>query len=206
MSFFVLLYFCCKDSVVENESVKISIETVKPEDSKKLVDYLLTQIDTVQIENIEAKSSAKLVNQDCYFDQSTQTDDFLSDIEDLEGYNWNHETKIAEIVHNDHWSLNIKRGGCDDFEMSASFMYDGILDIEKDKKQIFDKVIWITSLLKDFDGKDIKRVIEEDKVSITKRDEFNYHANFMDEKLYELYYFNFNNEGRTNFEIGYYYN
>jgi hypothetical protein len=85
-------------------------------------------------------------------------------------------------------------------------MYDRILDIEKDKKLIFDNIIWVTSLLEDFDGNDIKRVIDEGKVAITKRDDFNYHANFMDVKLYELYYFNFNNETRTTFDIGYYYN
>ena len=109
---------------------------------------------------------------------------------------------------NDHWSLTIKRGGCDHFEMSATFLYYRILDIEneKDKEQIFDSVIWITSLLEDFDGEDIKNAIETDKVIITKRNEYNYHANFMNEKLYELYHFNFNNKNVTTFEIGYYYN
>ncbi len=144
--------------------------------------------------------------EECFFDQATQTDEFLKNIEELKNYTWDAEIKTAEIVLNDHWSLTIKRGGCDLFEMSASFMYDRVLDIEKDKKQIFDNIIWITSLLEDFDGEDLKRVIDKGSVVITKEDEFNYYANFMDVKLYELYYFYFNNKDRTTFEIGYFYN
>jgi hypothetical protein len=192
--------------LIEKEATKISIDSVNTEDSKELVDDLLTQIGSLKTENVLIQDSIKVEQQTCFFDQSTQTDDFLKGIKEFEGYVWHSDTKTAEIVLNDHWSLTIKRGGCDHFEMSASFMYDRILDIEKDKKQIFDSVIWITSLLEDFDGKDIKRVIDEGKVSITKRDEFNYHANLMDEKLYELYYFNFNNKDITTFNIGYYYN
>lgn len=166
--------------------------------------------DCINPSEVEIESPSVIITNihDCTFDQETQTDEFLKGIKDLEVYTWDVETKTAEIVLNDHWGLTIKRGGCDHFEMYASFVYDRILDIEKegDRKQIFDNIIWITSLLEDFDGEDIKRVIEENEISITKRDEFNYHANFMDEKLYELYYFDFNNKDKTTFKIGYYYN
>lgn len=200
---FILL--SCKDSILKTETTKVSINTATTsEDSETLLNELVTQIDSVQ--NEEPLSLHE--QEDCIFDQVTQTDDFLKGIKELETYIWDAETKTAEIVLNDHWSLTIKRGGCDHFEMSANFIYDRILNIEEenDKQQIFDSIIWITSLLEDFDGEDIKRVIEEDKVYVTKRDEYNYHANFMDEKLYELYYFDFNNKDRTTFKIGYYYN
>jgi hypothetical protein len=200
--FLVLLFNSCKGSFEEKKVIKVSIDNVKPEDSIKLVDDLISELDNVQKEEFQNLKKGE----DCIFDQATQTDEFLKGIKEFEGYAWDVETKTAEIVLNDHWSLTIKRGGCDHFEMSASFICDRILDIEKDKNQIFDNIIWVTSLLKDFDGDDIKRVIEEGEVSITKRDKFNYHANFMDEKLYELYYFDFNNKDRTTFKIGYYYN
>ena len=176
----LLLCFCC-DETSKKQSIKTSIGDLT---NKKPSVFL----------------------EECIFDQATQTDEFLKQIDELEGYVWNPETKTAEIALDDHRLLTIKRGGCNHFEMSASFKYDRILNIEKDEKQIFDNIIWITSLLKDFDGKDIKRVIEEGKVDITKRDNFNYYANFMDKKLYEHYYFNFNNETTTTFDIGYYYN
>ena len=60
-------------------------------------------------------------NQDCIFDQSIQTDVFLKGIKELEGYTWYDDSKSAEIVLNDHWSLTITRGGCDHFLLSAEF-------------------------------------------------------------------------------------
>ncbi|MBL87523.1 MAG: hypothetical protein CMO82_12785 [Winogradskyella sp.] len=196
-----LVLLSCRDSILKTETTKVSIDAVTPKDSKALLEELLTQIDS--IENKESTNQQE--NEDCIFDQSTQTDEFLKDIKELEGYVWHPDTKMAEIILNKQESLIIKRGGCDVFQFYASFMNEKVLDFEKDKKQIFDSIIWITSLLEDFDGEDIKRVIEEGKISITKRDEFNYHANFMDKKLYEQYYFNFNNKDITTFEIGYYY-
>ena len=196
-----LVLLSCRDSILKTETTKVSIDAVTPKDSKALLEELLTQIDS--IENKESTNQQE--NEDCIFDQSTQTDEFLKDIKELEGYVWHPDTKMAEIILNKQESLIIKRGGCDVFQFYASFMNEKVLDFEKDKKQIFDSIIWITSLLEDFDGEDIKRVIEEGKISITKRDEFNYHANFMDQKLYEQYYFNFNNKDITTFEIGYYY-
>lgn len=196
-----LVLLSCRDSILKTETTKVSTDAVTPKDSKALLEELLTQIDS--IENKESTNQQE--NEDCIFDQSTQTDEFLKDIKELEGYVWHPDTKMAEIILNKQESLIIKRGGCDVFQFYASFMNEKVLDFEKDKKQIFDSIIWITSLLEDFDGEDIKRVIEEGKISITKRDEFNYHANFMDKKLYEQYYFNFNNKDITTFEIGYYY-
>ncbi|MHA7843965.1 MAG: hypothetical protein ACX93I_11640 [Winogradskyella sp.] len=196
-----LVLLGCKDSISKTETTKISIDTVASEDSEAHLEELLTQIDS--IENKESTNQQE--NEDCIFDQSTQTDEFLKDIKELEGYVWHPDTKLAEIILNKQESLIIKRGGCDVFQFYASFMNEKVLDFEKDKKQIFDSIIWITSLLEDFDGEDIKRVIEEGKISITKSDEFNYYANFMDKKLYEQYYFNFNNKDITTFEIGYYY-
>lgn len=198
-----LVLLSCRDSILKTETTKVSIDAVTPKDSKALLEELLTQIDSDSIENKESANQQE--NEDCIFDQSTQTDEFLKDIKELEGYVWHPDTKMAEIILNKQESLIIKRGGCDVFQFYASFMNEKVLDFEKDKKQIFDSIIWITSLLEDFDGEDIKRVIEEGKISITKRDEFNYHANFMDKKLYEQYYFNFNNKDITTFEIGYYY-
>ncbi len=196
-----LFLLSCRDSILKTETTKVSIDAITSKDSKAHLEELLTQIDS--IENKESTSQQE--NEDCIFDQSTQTDEFLKDIKELEGYVWHPDTKMAEIILNNQESLILKRGGCDVFQFYASFMNEKVLDFEKDKKQIFDSIIWITSLLEDFDGEDIKRVIEEGKISITKHDEFNYHANFMDKKLYEQYYFNFNNKDITTFEIGYYY-
>ena len=46
-NFFTLLCFNCKDSVTQRETTKVSIETVNEEDSEKLVDDLMAQIDSL---------------------------------------------------------------------------------------------------------------------------------------------------------------
>lgn len=192
---FLILIFNCKSekSITTNESsiVKEKVTHFEQGITKK--------------NNVESDSTVAKETQDCIFDQTTQTDYFLKNIKELEGYVWNEDSKRADIILNDHWNLSITRGGCDSFQFSAHFFYERILDLEKDKVQIFDQIIWITSLLKDFKGKKIEKAIKENKVSITKEDEFNYYANFIDSELYELYYFNFNNKDVTTFEIGYYY-
>lgn len=195
-----LIFFCCKEAT-KTDKVIISIGGLSSKDSTEVVEELLEDLKR----DLDV-SENEIVIEECVFDQSTQTDEFLHNIEVLKEYTWNSETKTAEIVLNDHWLLTITRGGCNEFEMSAAFTCNRILDIQKDKQIIFDNIVWITTLLNDFDGEIIKKVIAEDKVSISKENEFNYYGNFMDEKLYEKYYFNFNNKDRTTFEVGYYYN
>ncbi|WP_339624621.1 hypothetical protein [uncultured Winogradskyella sp.] len=114
----LLLCFCC-DETSKKQSIKTSIGDLT---NKKPSVFL----------------------EECIFDQATQTDEFLKEIDELEGYVWNTETKTAEITLYDHWFLTIRR------------------------------------------------------------DDFNYHANLIDKKLYEYYYFN--NKTTTTFDIGYYYN
>ena len=144
-------------------------------------------------------------NQDCIFDQSIQTDVFLKGIKELEGYTWDDDSKSAEIVLNDHWSLTITRGGCDHFLLSAEFFYDRNLEFEDNKKVIFEKIIWITSLLKEeFEFESIKSCIEEDKLTFTETDN-GFFGNFMDSKIYEMYTFDYRKEKETTvFGISYY--
>ncbi|MFD0837134.1 hypothetical protein ACFQ0I_15250 [Mariniflexile aquimaris] len=187
----IIFIFSCKQ--VNSESKEVSVHINE---------------DGISVEKDSDNSIRyKVTKEDCVFDQETQTDQFLKGIKELENYVWDSDTKTAEIVLNDHWGLTIKRGGCNHFEMSASFIYDRILDLEKeeDKQIIFNQILWISSLLEDFDGNALKDVINKGKVSITKEDNFNFYVNFMDERLYELYFMNFNNEKVTTFAIGYYY-
>ena len=136
--------------------------------------------------------------QDCIFDQSTQTDEFLKDIKELEGYRWNQENKTAEIVLNDHWSLSIYRGGCDLFYITATFFYDRQLDFEEDRDVINEYVIWIVNLLEDFDNPTtIKDAIKNNELSITIEGNNKLFVNFMDIKVYESYIMDF--ESKDNF-------
>ena len=179
---FILLLSGCKSSQNEPEEFGFGAEKEKR-----------------FIENIDENENSEI---DCLYIQSIQTDEFLKDIKELEGYFWDNKTKTAKLFIEDH-ILEITKGGCNQFEFSATFIYPGILDIEKDRKLIFDDIKWITSLLNDFDGELIKEVIDNNKFSITKEDNYNFYFNFMDERLYELYFMNFNNKDFTTFNIGY---
>ena len=161
---------------------------------------------TEGIEDEKSKIQSRVVDT-CIFDQSTQTDDFLKGIKELEGYIWNDESKSAEIVLNDHWFLTITRGGCDHFLLSAEFFYDRNLEFEDNKAAVLEKIIWITSLLnEEFEFETIKKCIDEGRMTFTETDS-GFYGNFTDSKIDEMYTFDYRKEKeRTVFGISYYLN
>lgn len=179
----VLIFFSCKEEkTIINDKVETSNELLKA-NNEEIIDQ---SIDITQ-----------KVEEECIFDQSSQTDDFLKGIKELEGYVWFDEKKKAELVLNDHWSLSIKRGGCDHFELSVEFLYDRVLDFEENKKEILGKIIWITTILNDeFESEKIKKVIDENRMTFTKDENFIF-GHFMDSEIYEMYTFRFQIEKRS---------
>ncbi|MFK7831785.1 MAG: hypothetical protein AB8B52_00780 [Winogradskyella sp.] len=135
---------------------------------------------------------------ECIFDQATQTDAFLKGIKELEGYKWDADSKTAEISLNDDWYLSLKRGGCDSFELSASFIYDRLLDFETDKQLIFDQVIWITNLIEGFDDEGIKSALNNNRISTEVLDE-KVSIRFTDDMLSDFYYMIFQTEDDHSF-------
>ncbi|WP_299765007.1 hypothetical protein [uncultured Dokdonia sp.] len=165
----LFLFIGCKEATLNNVAVKIQEN---------------------ENEVITTNSSNVLMEQDCIFDQATQTDEFLKGIKELENYVWDDESKTAEIILNDHWGLGLTRGGCDHFTVQADFVYDRVIDFEEKKDFIFQQVIWISDLIKDFDGEIIRECIENGRISIEVEDNKR-HIHFMDQRLYESYYMSF---------------
>jgi len=159
-------------------------------------------------ESSKLKTDSSIVDaspiEDCIFDQETQTDDFIKGIKELKGYVWNANLKTAKVTLNNHWLLEIARGGCDHFELSATFKSKAKLDLEKDRDTIFNKIVWITSLIEEFEGEAIKETIENNKLSITKESESFSYVNFMNQRLYNEYtmYYGVEND-TTSFTISY---
>lgn len=181
----VFLFIGCKDTGLKNVAFTI-------QENKK--EHTLTN------------SSSDLIEQDCIFDQTTQTDAFLHGIKELENYVWDSESKTAEIVLSDHWGLSLKRGGCDHFTVQADFIYDRAIDFEKDEKFIFQLILWISNLIEDFDEKTISECIKNDKISIEIEDGKR-HIHFMDVKIYESYYMSFSVLENTSYiHLSYYIN
>ncbi len=166
-----------------------------PEAEKMEADQTVEEEQTVQ----------QYSNPRCKYDQSIQTDAFIREIKELEGYEWNNDEKTAQLVLNDHWSLSIKRGGCNYFELSASFIYDRFIDLEENKDLIFDQVKWITGLISEFDAEQIAQALDNGKLQIQSVNEGEYFINFTDERLYEYYQFTFKaQDDYSNFKIGKY--
>ena len=150
------------------------------------------------LSDLDDKMKTEKQSQDCIFDQATQTDEFLKGIKEFEGYVWDTETKTAEIVLNDHWSLTIKRGGCDHFAVNSDFIYDKPLNFEENKKSILDKIIWISNLIEDYDEKIIEEAILNERIDIEIEDNKR-HIHFLDERLYEYYYMNFYSDDESSY-------
>lgn len=165
----------------------------------------------VKMEQVSADKNSSIgdevIEVDCIFDQATQTDDFLKGIKELENYKWDTATKTAYFPSKGDWELSISRGGCDHFELSATFKRMGKFDFEKEKSCVFSKIIWITLLLEEFEGDIIKEDIEGNRLSITKENENYLYANFMNERIYESYYMDYKTENNvTEFSISYGFN
>ncbi len=182
-------------STSSTRTIVSNIEEIKRDDS-----LVLNEKETL------ITGETVLEEEECIFDQSSQTDEFLEGIKELENYSWDQKTKTAEIILNDHWSLTIKRGGCDYFTFEASFAYDRFIDFEEDKELVFDKIIWLSNLLDDLDGEILTECIRENKLTVEPEDSKR-HIHFMDVRIYELYYMLFyTTDDSSHFRISYYIN
>ena len=127
---------------------------------KEKVEKLENEIKKLQAENEELRATNKALSadvtdnepSDCIFDQSTQNDAFLKGIAELSNYTWNADKHTATILLSNTDTLYISRGGCYDFGVSAEFSLMDVNESYSDFEKAKEKVLWVTSLLKeDFD-------------------------------------------------------
>ena len=83
----------------------------------------ITNISTIQKESktIEVNESDE---ENCTFDLSTQTDEFLHNVDYFKGYVWNDFTKTATLILSTGEKLSIHKGGCDDYSVIAKVRLD----------------------------------------------------------------------------------
>jgi hypothetical protein len=131
---------------------------------QSLISDSSSQLDTADKINADTENS-----DDCIFDQLTQTDEFLSNIKELQNYKWDYNTRTATIILDNRDTLLISRGGCYHFTVSAEFR---IINEEIDYSvwnNVFNKVLWIAKLLdEEFAYKEIKNEIDSNKVTFEK--------------------------------------
>lgn len=135
-------------------------------------DEIETKIDSVikvfQIDN-NGKIIEFIADNDCVFDQSTQTDEFLKDIPEFSNYKWNDKLKTATIELESGDTLIVKKGGCDHYGFYGNLILENSnLDINQNEI-INRKALWIAKKLfekSDFDF--FKKSIDEKKYEIIK--------------------------------------
>lgn len=160
-------------------------------------------------QNVETQKKETSEKPDCIFDVSAQNDDFLKGIGELEGYHWNPETKTAFIRISKTETLDIFRGGCDHFSMKATFSVSKDLTLEKNQKDLFDKIIWVSSLLyNQIDSQAIKKALSEGKYSLDEISDESTTMHLMDQKLYKNYVIHYDsgNDRYNQFSINYHLN
>lgn len=84
---------------------------------------------------------------DCVFDRSTQTDEFIKGIPEFSNYTWNDKTKTAKILLEDGSKLLARRGGCVHFGISGTLVMQDTSRPVSDLDYWFEKAKWIAKRL-----------------------------------------------------------
>lgn len=110
---------------------------------------------------------------DCIFDQSTQTDDFLSELKTKSCfYDWNNDSKTATLVLCDGDTLIIKRGGCYDYGVSAEIIMPNVGFDFEDLSSITKPILWLVDNLKsEFDHTKIQDAFLNGNYSLDENDQ-----------------------------------
>jgi|GEM_PF-3024057 len=109
---------------------------------------------------------------DCIFDQQTQTDEFLKNIAEFDGYYWDKDSKTAEIPLDRGDYLLITRGGCYHFGVSAEFRLRNDTTDYSDWQNVYDKVLWIAKILdSEFKFNMIKNDLDSNLITINKMEQ-----------------------------------
>ena len=157
----------------------------------KITVVLLLVVLSNACETIKNKQLTKENNgiekEDCLVSRTVQTDAFLKDIEAFKEYTWNDIKKEATVPMPNGDTLVITHGGCIHFLVAAEFQPQKPINFEKDAAYIFNKILWVTKLLKDFKYDKLEEAIQSNSYqTIT-----NKHITtltFTDKELQEKFY------------------
>ena len=144
--------------------------------------------------------------EDCVFDQASQTDEFIKDIKEFSNYTWNDSTKTATILLNSGDTLFASRGGCNHFALSGTLIQQNQSQFEFNQKRVFEKALWIAERLFDHhDFGELNDLIEHRNYSLIESDDNGFFLQFNHDDFSEYYLLAIWSEKSIRIEIGYYY-
>ena len=124
---------------------------------------------------------------DCIFDQTTQTDDFLKGISELENYKWNAEEKEATVILETNDTLLISRGGRSHFGVSAEFRLRNDSTDYSDWEAVYERVLWISEVLSsEFAHEEIKNALKASEIEVNNDHTF-FTNQYLQDNNYEIY-------------------
>ncbi|MBA9079885.1 MULTISPECIES: hypothetical protein [Rufibacter] len=169
--FIAVLTVSCSSPRQEGESIPLAQETLK-----------IPTVDTVQklgtnkdnLSNLAANETPaeEEAPEECVFDQETQTDEFLKDVEELKGYKWDYGKRTATFLLETGDTLQIYRGGCSHFVVEAEFRLRNDKTDYSNWGNVYKKALWIAKVLdNEFDYKALKKDIDSKKVTFGRYEE-----------------------------------
>lgn len=164
---------------------------------------VITQIDSVAN---NTKTPQAILNKNCKYDLTTQTDDFLKGIPEFSDYSWDDQLKQATITLNDSTILMVERGGCNQFKFYGTLRLQNSNLTEKNQTQIFTKAMWIAEKL--FENQEyefFRNALETENYEIQKYD--NQFLVIFDTSAYcnaEILFIRHPKNGTIEIKIGYY--
>ncbi len=164
---------------------------------------IITQIDSVAN---NTQTPQPILNKNCKYDLSSQTDDFLKGISEFSNYSWDNQLKQATITLNDDTILIVERGGCNQFKFYGTLRLKNSNLTEKNQLQIFTKAMWIAEkLFENHDYEFFKNALETGNYEIQNYD--NQFLVLFDTSEYcnaEILFINHPKNGTVEIKIGYY--
>ncbi|WP_340153380.1 hypothetical protein [uncultured Marivirga sp.] len=144
--------------------------------------------------------------EDCIFDQETQTDEFIRDIQEFQNYEWNDSTKEATIILESGDTLIAYRGGCYHFGISGTLKTADQELRETSKDYILEKGLWMAkNLFTTFNFNELQNKVTTEDYEIIRSDEEIFHIEFNHDYYSEYYLRAEQLDGQLKVEIGYYY-
>jgi len=99
--------------------------------------------------------------EECIFDQATQTDEFVKSVSEFSNYTWNNESKEATVILPSNETLIAQRGGCYHFGISGTLVTNDRTDFDN-LDYWFEKSLWIAErLFSENDFRTLKKSIEQ---------------------------------------------
>lgn len=134
----------------------------QPKEATSQSDSLQRDSETTEAESLKPEvldSSTSIGEDECIFDVSTQTDDFVKGIAELANYTWDDASKTATILLENGDTLYAQRGGC------YHFTYAGRL-VTRDNHEVMDTAFWLNKgkwiadrVFRDYDKKLVDSLI-----------------------------------------------